>query len=632
MIESRDALIAELQAERDTLLSDLQAVRADLMVAQKDLVHVQQRRVEAEGRVAEARDLLAELQANQLAMKSSWKAELDRIALDHLTVRQDLEARLADVLAQSEALRTDLTAAQTALEASQAENLQLVLARNDAISQAAEAKVLATRFETQNAALSQTLSECRLSEEGLSQHIAELQTLPQPVAPTPVVIREPDRVAFVLAPGVAFEDGVAPQWTVEDLATGLKLDEGVGVDLVLPEAAGAYRVVADLDGQLVERSFNVSPLGTEATAHTFSLDLTTLDLSLNPTKATIAATEPLLVALSSPIYALETAVHAGEPTRLYLPAATYALTTTLGLAAWQDEMELLVGETTSHVIEVGTLPVALDLVTGEGEEALPEDLSWVLRDARSPALEATFEGAQADLRLMPGIYDVEVAFDGFVATQTVFIDAGERVDVPLHETVRFNDGAVRLRFSNNGTDVPEGLDLQWRIELQGAAIVTSQTLDGDIVQLPAGSYRLRAQANDVELERDFLVLAGQVTELMPDFTLGQVTLSLLDASGAALDQASVEWTFIPQNLSLIEHEAQDRTGAGFQGAVRTGAATQTLLLPEGRYRVRAQTGAQAVDRLIAVKSADKAAFGLMLPLLSPAQEDGEGLARLSQGL
>lgn len=222
---------------------------------------------------------------------------------------------------------------------------------------------------------------------------------------------------------------------------------------------------------------------------------------------------------------------------------------------------------------------------------------------------------------MPGVYDVEVAFDGFVASQTVFIDALEPVNEPLQESVRFNDGAVRLSFSNNGEAVPAGLDLHWRIELQGAAIVTSQTLDGDIVQLPAGGYRLRAQANDVELERDFLVLAGQVTELSPDFTLGQVTLSLLDEAGVPLDDRGIEWSVIPQQTA-----AED---AGFQGAVRTGTATQTLLLPEGRYRVTAQAGSQTVKRLISVKSGDKASFGLILPPQPP--QTGESLAQMTAG-
>jgi len=52
-----------------------------------------------------------------------------------------------------------------------------------------------------------------------------------------------------------------------------------------------------------------------------------------------------------------------------------------------------------------------------------------------------------------------------------------------------------------------------------------------------------------------------------------------------------------------------------------------LLLPEGRYRVTAQTGAQTVERLISVKSGDKSSFGLILP----AEPAGESLAQLSSG-
>ena len=164
---------------------------------------------------------------------------------------------------------------------------------------------------------------------------------------------------------------------------------------------------------------------------------------------------------------------------------------------------------------------------------------------------------------------------------------------------------MRLAFSNNGDSLPDDLDLQWCIELGGAAIVTSQTLDGDIVQLPAGGYHLSATANAVQIERDFLVLAGQVTDLRPDFSLGQVTLRLIGASGDLIHQGAIDWSILPLG--------RQPDPGGFAGAARTGPALQTLLLPEGRYRVTARTGETAIQRLIAVTSGNKAAFGLVLP-------------------
>ena len=97
-----------------------------------------------------------------------------------------------------------------------------------------------------------------------------------------------------------------------------------------------------------------------------------------------------------------------------------------------------------QAISVDALPVALDLVAGERGLPIDEELEWVLRDAREPSKTLAFQGPQADLQLSPGIYDVEVAFDGFVASQTVFIDATDPVSEPLQESVRFNDGAVRV--------------------------------------------------------------------------------------------------------------------------------------------------------------------------------------------
>lgn len=616
IIEQRDLQIAELELERLALLDQLKALRAELMTAQEDVLVVQRQRADAEGRVSEARDLLAGLQANQLAMKANWTAEIKEAASGHLQARLRLENELEKVLSQSKSLRTDLDNSRLALEESQAENLRLATARNDAVTEAAEAKVLVSQLETRNRLLSEGLEQCRTGREDLTQHIASLQAdIAQ--AHSLAAVSEPDRVRFVLAAGVALDADVTPQWSIEDASTGAQLGDGTGVDLALPKEAGQYRVIADLDGQLVERTFSVRTF--ERADHEFSLDLAQIDLRLQPTKATVAATEPVDVVLFSPVYAMQTRVHAGEATRLFLPAASYELKADIGLDQWGETVELSAGDAVQQAISVDALPVALDLVAGERGLPIDEELEWVLRDAREPSKTLAFQGPQADLQLSPGIYDVEVAFDGFVASQTVFIDATDPVSEPLQESVRFNDGAVRLSFSNNGEAVPEGLDLQWRIELQGAAIVTSQTLDGDIVQLPAGGYRLRAQANDVALERDFLVLAGQVTELAPDFTLGQVTLSLLDQAGMPSDTGEIEWSVIPQPGALGDAE--------FRGAVRMGSATQTLLLPAGRYRVTAQSGTQTVERLISIKSGDKSSFGLILPV----EPTGESLAQLSSG-
>ena len=268
-------------------------------------------------------------------------------------------------------------------------------------------------------------------------------------------------------------------------------------------------------------------------------------------------------------------------------------------------------------IEVNALPLALDLVAGDREKPLSEDIAWYLRDARAPSKQLAFSGPKADVMLAPGVYDVEVAFEGFMASQTIFVDADGRLSEPLQETVRFNDGAVRLAFSNNGEAVPADLDLEWRIELGGAAIVTSQTLDGDTVQLPAGGYHLNATANDVQIERDFLVLAGQITELAPDFSLGQVTLRLIGDSGDLVPSDSIDWSIVPQGTQA----------SGFAGSAKTGEAIQTLLLPEGRYRVMAKTGDTAVQRLISVKSGDKASFGLIVP----GDASGGSLAQLGLG-
>ena len=604
VIARRDAQIAELESERSKLLDQLKTVRAELMGAQQDVLVVQRQRADAESRVNEARDLLAGLQANQLAMKSNWKTEVNEAAYEHLKARQDLETELARVLVTSETMRTDLSETLQVLEESKAENLRLVTARNDALTEAAKSKLSLAQLEQQNQTLMDGLAQCRLGQEDLNRHIASLEAETQK-AEIIVAAREPDSVRFMLAPDVALDDDIALSWAVEDAATNASLTAGEGATLTLPKTAGQYRVIAELEGQLVEQTYSVDPFVRRE--HEFSLDLARVELRLDPTKAIDAATEPLMVRLSSPVYALETLVLAGEVRRLYLPETTYTLEAQIGLDRWGHEMTVTAGETAAHAIIVETLPVSLDLIAGESGAPIDENLQWVLRDARDPSKELAFQGPQANVDLKPGVYDVEVAFEGFVASQAVFVDASDPVSEPMQESVRFNDGAVRLSFSNNGDAVPDGIDLHWRIEMQGAAIVTSQTLDGDMVQLPAGGYQLKARVNDVALEQEFLVLAGQVTALTPDFTLGQVTLSLLDDAGTSLEGDSIEWSILPQQVSA--------EGGGFQGTVKTGPAVQTVLLPVGRYRVTANADSQVVDRLISVKSGDKSSFGLMLPAL-----------------
>jgi len=439
-----------------------------------------------------------------------------------------------------------------------------------------------------------------MGQEDLSNHIAALEADIDD-ARSIELEQQPDSVNIVLANGIELGDAL-PSWSIEDATTDALVTKGTGPFFELPKEPGQYRVIADLAGQLVERTYSVRAFGR--TDHELALDLARLELDLDLQQATAAASDPVLVKLTSPLFSRELEVMPGEPTSMFVPASDYRVETDFGLSQWSEDIALIAGDEAKRTIAVKTLPVALDLVAGERDTPISEELRWSVRDARAPAKQLAFRGPQADLTLEPGVYDVEVAFDGFVASQTFFIDASDKVDSALQETVRFNDGAVRLAFSNNGEAVPEGLDLEWRIELQGAAIVTSQTLDGDLVQLPAGGYHLSAKANDVQLDRDFLVLAGQVTELAPDFTLGQVTLRLLDEGGAAVDDGAIDWSVIPQQVPTEE--------AGFKGAIRTGDATQTLLLPEGRYRVTARTGDQAVQRLISVRSGDKSSFGLIV--------------------
>ena len=224
--------------------------------------------MDAEQRVTDARTLLAGLQANQLAMKSQWKTELDRVSLEHLTARQALEVELAEVLAQRDSLRTDLNTLRQTLETSQAQTLRLVVSRDESRAEAAEIKLVVAQLETENSALNQSLTQCRLGQEDLTLHVASLEAQSKlqaqsededlnadPAVTSPHArLKEPDTVHFVLAPGATLDPRIVPQWSVEDAATNAPLSKGQSQSLVLPTAAGVYRVIADLGGQLVERN------------------------------------------------------------------------------------------------------------------------------------------------------------------------------------------------------------------------------------------------------------------------------------------------------------------------------------------------------------------------------------------
>ncbi|MGB1147605.1 MAG: hypothetical protein ACPG4M_06900, partial [Alphaproteobacteria bacterium] len=613
VIIERDRTIADLRLERNDLMEQLRLVRAELAVSQEDVLMVEKQRATAETKVQEARDLLSSLQANQLALQSNWKSEIDNQSIEHLQARQAIESELESVLAGQAALKVELSEALATIDTLKADNLSLVAQRDEARSLSEERTLALGKFETQNASLMNGLSQCRMGQEDLSNHIAALEADIN-AARALAGKQAPDSVRLLLAEGVEIAD-LAPSWSIEDPITGETLSSGEGPTLELPKDAGPYRVVADLGGQLQERTFSVRAF--ERQDHDFTLNLARLDLNLRNNKADEGVTEAFLVKLESPVFAQEIEVTEGEAKSLFLPIGDYRLSTDFGLTQWSAEQSLAAGEVANLDIEVNALPLALDLVAGDREKPLSEDIAWYLRDARAPTKQLAFSGPKADVMLAPGVYDVEVAFEGFMASQTIFVDADGRLSEPLQETVRFNDGAVRLAFSNNGEAVPADLDLEWRIELGGAAIVTSQTLDGDTVQLPAGGYHLNATANDVQIERDFLVLAGQITELAPDFSLGQVTLRLIGDSGDLVPSDSIDWSIVPQGTQA----------SGFAGSAKTGEAIQTLLLPEGRYRVMARTGDTAVQRLISVKSGDKASFGLIVP----GYASGGSLAQLGLG-
>ena len=509
-----------------------------------------------------------------------------------------LAAEMTECTLGQRQLRDAIAGLQQDVRASEA---QLAAAQPQAATDAAAGTATAARLRDQVASLSDILNQCRVAQGALNTQIAALEEDLE-AARAIAAKWEPSSVTFALAPGAGL-DAALPLWSVEDAATNALLSEGEGERLNLPRDPGLYRVIVDLGGQLLERSFAVKPF--ERADYEFPLDLAKLDLSLSVTKASEGVTRPVLVALTSPIYAQQIDVTPGRVTSLIVPAGRYQIEADLGLTRWQAMLDLAAGSSATQVIDVNTLPVSLNLVAGAAGAPIDPDLAWTLSDARNPGQRTlSLTGARAELSLEPGVYDVEVAFEGFVASQSVFIDATDQVDRALVETVRFDDGAVRLAFANNGEAVPDGLDLQWRIEMEGAAIVTSQTLDGDTVQLPSGQYRLQATANGVPLSQDFVITAGQVTELAPEFMLGQVTLQLLTQAGTLSTAGAVDWTVTPQGAASA--------ASGFSGAERTGAALQRMLLPEGRYRVRAVSPIGTVERLISVRSGDKASFGLQL--------------------
>ena len=86
--------IADLRLERNDLMEQLRLVRAELAVSQEDVLMVEKQRATAETKVQEARDLLSSLQANQLALQSNWKSEIDNQSIEHLQARQAIESEL----------------------------------------------------------------------------------------------------------------------------------------------------------------------------------------------------------------------------------------------------------------------------------------------------------------------------------------------------------------------------------------------------------------------------------------------------------------------------------------------------------------------------------------------------------
>ena len=207
-------------------------------------------------------------------------------------------------------------------------------------------------------------------------------------------------------------------------------------------------------------------------------------------------------------------------------------------------------------------------LTPEGRP-LQQNMSWTIRDPDGVTVFSGDEGT-ADVSLAPGDYVVDASYGATLVEKLVSIPAATRLRISLV----LDAGGLKVEPLLGKIDVPPVASRVRVFSLDGRRLMAVSVTPGEIIRLPAGTYRVESQVStgNVQAVADVHVTAGRIATVKIAHKAGLARLAFVGAPNAV-----VRW------------EIEDQTGSAI--ASRGGINANVTLLP-GTYTARAEVGAE----------------------------------------
>lgn len=265
-------------------------------------------------------------------------------------------------------------------------------------------------------------------------------------------------------------------------------------------------------------------------------------------------------------------------------------------------------------------PAGLYLSAGLGANSatLDSPVHWRISKADGELIADTAAPTLVE-KLPPGSYEVEARLGLASAQQTVEVAA----DAPTPVRIDLNAGVLKMlaRPGKNAQPLPGSVFTVAKAAANAgsAPLWIGRELQPEIV-LPAGDYRVTAEAGAARQEQTVKIAAATGTTFDAMLATGRLELSAIKGaapapgSAPALGAAAAPGDAVTDGLTYILFEDDPDAPQGRREVARSGAAAPDFTLPAGTYYVTARMPTAEVREQIAIGAGDVVKRALSLAL------------------
>lgn len=212
---------------------------------------------------------------------------------------------------------------------------------------------------------------------------------------------------------------------------------------------------------------------------------------------------------------------------------------------------------------------------------LQQNIAWSIRNADGAPVYSGNDGT-ADVSLPPGDYVVDATYGASVLEKLVSLPQATRLKIDFV----LEAGGLRIESLIGDMEVPPAAARLRVFAMDSPRLVASAVKPGQIIRLPAGTYRIESQVStgNVKAVTDVQVTAGRVSTVRISHKAGLARLAF-----AGSPASGVRW------------EVSD--GSGKSVVTREGIAANVTLLP-GSYTAQAQVGAKRLSASFSLGAGD----------------------------